>query len=127
MSGMDSSSTVLQRDEDVLNWLRKAGFPVVAGVASHFEHGALLNCARSLRENIRLLVDKRKAGRRGDAAAALNGFLADAESHLSNWFGAEPRLLRIEKVRREESPRGDLGTPLQNLPPICWRPPTSDL
>ncbi|MGH9881356.1 MAG: ABATE domain-containing protein, partial [Pyrinomonadaceae bacterium] len=48
----------LQRDEDVLNWLGRAGFPVVAGVASHFEHGALLNCARNLRENIRLFVDK---------------------------------------------------------------------
>src|SRR5689334_10932555 len=93
---------VLQCDEDVSNWLRRAGFPVVAGVPSHFKDRALLNCARSLRENIRLLVDARKAGHRGDVAA-LNGFLADAESHLQLVW-SRPRQLRIEKVRREKSP-----------------------
>ena len=98
---------VLRRDEDVLHWLRKAGFPVVAGGASNFEHGALLNCARRLRENIRLLVDKRKAGQRGDAAV-LNGFLADAESHLK-LFWSKPRQLRIETVMRQDSPVAILG------------------
>ena len=98
---------VLRRDEDVLHWLRKAGFPVVAGGASNFEHGALLNCARRLRENIRLLVEKRKAGQRGDAAV-LNGFLADGESHLQLVW-SKPRQLRIETVRRQDSPVAILG------------------
>ena len=98
---------VLQRDGDVLNWLRKAGFPVIAGVASHFEHGALLNCARNLRENIRLLIEKRKAGQRGDAAV-LNGFLADGQSHFQLVW-SKPRQLRIETVRRQDSPVAILG------------------
>ena len=98
---------VLQRDQDVLRWLRKAGFPVVAGGASHFEHGALLNCARNLRENIRLLIEKRKAGQRGDAAL-LNGFLAGVESHLQLVW-SKPRQLRIETVRRQDSPVAILG------------------
>jgi predicted RNA-binding Zn ribbon-like protein len=98
---------VLQRDEDVLQWLRRAGFPVVAGGASRFEHGALLNCARRLRENIRVLVEERKAGQRGDAAA-LNRFLADAESHLQ-LIWSKPGQLRIETIRQQNSPAEILG------------------
>lgn len=98
---------VLRHDEDVMNWLKKASFPVVAGGASHFEHGALLNRARRLRENMRLLIDKRKAGQRGDATV-LNSFLADAESHLQLVW-SQPRQLRIETVRRQDSPVAILG------------------
>src|SRR5262249_7240056 len=53
MRGNGQLIDLLQRDEDVLRWLRKAGFPRFAAVGSHFGNGALLNCARNLRENIR--------------------------------------------------------------------------
>jgi len=97
----------LQSDENVLNWLRRAGFPVVARVPSNFDREAILNCARSLRENIRLLIEKRKAGSRGDASV-LNGFLAAAVSHLQLVW-REPCPPKVKRVRREESPAAILG------------------
>ena len=66
-----------------------------------------MNCARSLRENIRLLIEKRKAGQRG-YATVLNGFLANAQSHLQLVW-RKPGQLRIETVRRQDSPAAILG------------------
>jgi len=98
---------VLERDEDVLNWLKKANFPVDAGGAFHFEAGNLLDRARRMREAIRSLVEKRMAGRRGDPAI-LNDFLASAESHL-RLVWSKPRQLRIETERRQDSPEAILA------------------
>jgi predicted RNA-binding Zn ribbon-like protein len=97
----------LQSDEDVLRWLKQAGIAVVSELPSDFERGSLLDSARTLRENIRSLVEKRKAAQRGDAAV-LNGFLAGAESHLQLVW-SKPRRLRIETVRRQDSPAAILG------------------
>ena len=69
--------------------------------------GFTMNCARSLRENIRLLIEKRKAGQRG-YATVLNGFLANAQSDLQLVW-RKPGQLRIETVRRQNSPAAILG------------------
>ena len=96
----------LQRDEDVLHWLKEAELPV-----SETEQDAarlsLLHSARILRENIRLLVEKRKAGQRGDPSV-LNRFLSGAESHLRLVWN-KPLSLKIEKVRRNDTAAAVLG------------------
>src|SRR5271156_4224294 len=56
---------VLQRDQDVLHWLKLAGLSVPK-VGRGATRMSLLDSARKLRENIRSLVEQRKAGRRGD-------------------------------------------------------------
>src|SRR5277367_2125850 len=52
---------VLQRDQDVLHWLKQAGLatPTIWPNAARM---SLLDSARTLREDIRSLVEKRKAG-----------------------------------------------------------------
>jgi predicted RNA-binding Zn ribbon-like protein len=70
---------LLQTDEDVLAWLQQAGLPAPKA-APQSEPLLLLRAARSLRENIRLLLEKRKARRLGDPSV-LNEFLAFAQSH----------------------------------------------
>ena len=70
----------LQSDQDVLRWLDRAGWPVEAGLAK-LRPGSLLQAARTLRETIRALVARRKAGKKVDPAD-LNTFLAEARSYL---------------------------------------------
>jgi predicted RNA-binding Zn ribbon-like protein len=70
----------LQSDRDVLRWLTRAGWPVEDGLA-HLGKPSLLENARALRETIRTLIEKRKAGKRVNPGA-LNIFLAEARSHL---------------------------------------------
>lgn len=70
----------LQSDQDVLRWLDHAGWPVEAGLAK-LRPGSLLQAARTLRETIRALIAKRKAGKKVDPAD-LNAFLAEARSYL---------------------------------------------
>lgn len=70
---------LLQTDEDVLAWLLQAGVPA-SKMPPQSEPLLLLRAARLLRENIRLLLEKRKAGRRGDPSV-LNEFLVHAQSH----------------------------------------------
>jgi predicted RNA-binding Zn ribbon-like protein len=97
---------VLRRDEDVLHWLKQAGLPVPkagAGAA----RVSLLNPARTLRENIRSLIEKRKAGRRGDPSV-LNRFLSGAQSHPRIVWN-KPRSPKIEKVRRKDTVEALLG------------------
>jgi predicted RNA-binding Zn ribbon-like protein len=98
-----------RRDEDVLRWLGRAGLPVARirpGAASM----SLVDAARALRENIRSLLEKRKAGQRGDPSV-LNDFLAGAQSHPRLVWN-KPRSLTIERVRRQ-------GTPAAILAPIA--------
>ncbi|MFZ0519685.1 MAG: ABATE domain-containing protein [Candidatus Acidiferrales bacterium] len=91
---------VLRRDEDVLHWLKQAGLPVPK-VAPHAARMSLLDSARTLRENIRSLIEKRKAGQRGNPAV-LNRFLSGAQSHPRIvWH--KPRSLKIETVRRKDT------------------------
>ncbi|HWE24983.1 MAG TPA: ABATE domain-containing protein [Myxococcales bacterium] len=96
----------LQRDDDVLRWLERAGF-AVARIRRDTAPLSLVDAARTLRENIRSLVENRRAGRRGDPSV-LNRFLAEAQSH--------PRLVwneaaspKIDRVRRQDTPAGILG------------------
>lgn len=69
---------MLASDEDVLYWLEKAGMSPAE--RPKMERGALLREARELREMLRTLVLRRKAGKRIDVAP-LNAFLADAISY----------------------------------------------
>ena len=70
----------LQSDQDVLRWLDQAGWPVESGLAK-LRPSSLLQAARTLRETIRALVAKRKAGKKVEPAD-LNAFLAEARSYL---------------------------------------------
>jgi predicted RNA-binding Zn ribbon-like protein len=70
----------LQTNRDVLRWLTRVGWPVENDVA-HLGKPSLLENARALRETIRTLIEKLKAGKRVDPGA-LNVFLAEARSHL---------------------------------------------
>lgn len=96
----------LQSDEDVLRWLKRAGLPA-AKSRPYTAPMSLVDAARTLRENIRSLVEKRKAGQRGDPTV-LNGFLAEAQSHPRLLWN-KPRSLTIERVRRRDTPAGILA------------------
>jgi predicted RNA-binding Zn ribbon-like protein len=99
---------VLQSDADVLYWLEHAGL-APAGKPAPFQPARLLNAARNLREIIRLLILKRKSGKRIDVAV-LNAFLTHAVSYpqlISNSSG-----LHIERHR-------PTLTPAQVLAPIA--------
>lgn len=97
---------VLQRDDDVLHWLKQAGVSVPK-VAPPSARMSLLKSARTLREHIRSLVEKHKAGKRGDPSV-LNRFLSHAHSH-SRLVWKKPRSVRIEKVRRKDTAEAILG------------------
>jgi predicted RNA-binding Zn ribbon-like protein len=94
-----------QRDQDVLHWLKLAGLPVPQVAAG--ARISLLDSARALRENIRSLVEKRKAGQRGDPSV-LNRFLSRAQSHPRLVWN-KPRSLKIEKVRQKNTAEAGLG------------------
>lgn len=96
----------LRSDEEVLHWLKQAGLPV-GEIRPYTAPMSLVDAARTLRENIRSLVEKRKAGQRGDPSV-LNGFLAEAQSHPRLVWN-KPRSLAIERVRRQEMPAGILA------------------
>jgi predicted RNA-binding Zn ribbon-like protein len=98
----------LQSDEDVLHWLQRTGF-ADEGRLPRFPASTLLYSARTLRELIRNLVVKRKAGGRADTSA-FNSFLMKAGSypHLV-WESRKPP--RIERVRELKSP-GQVLAPL---------------
>jgi predicted RNA-binding Zn ribbon-like protein len=93
---------LFQTDDDVLAWLRKAGFPV-SKVGTHKASRSLLLKARALRENIRSLVERRKVGRRGDLSA-LNDFLKHAQSHPRlAWNKQSLTIERIQQSDRREA------------------------
>lgn len=97
---------LLQRDEDVTRWLKQAGLSVPE-MGPHTALPSLVDAARTLRESIRSLVEKRKAGKRGDPSV-INGFLAEAQSH-PRLVWDKPGSLAIERVRRRDTPRGILA------------------
>lgn len=91
---------VLQSDEDVLAWLEQARLSVPSATVKT-EPRALLRSARRLRENIRTLLEKRKAGKRGDPSV-LNTFLAAGQSYSRVvWTAGQPP--RIESVRQQNT------------------------
>lgn len=96
----------LQTNEDVYAWLERAGVPVTATGCNAAPPG-LLREARELRENIRSLVEKRKAGRRGDPSV-LNNFLRLAESHPQLEWN-RPHVLTVERIRRHMGPEAILA------------------
>jgi predicted RNA-binding Zn ribbon-like protein len=69
-----------QRDSDVLGWLAHTGWPVESDPAD-LRPQSLVQTARTLRETVRTLVERRKAGKRVDPEA-LNTFLAEARSSM---------------------------------------------
>lgn len=90
----------LQDDDDVTAWLKQAGFPIPAD-DTVLERFSLLRSAQKLRENIRSLIEKRKAGRRGDPSV-LNGYLAASQSH-AKLVWSKPQSPRIDTVRRQNT------------------------
>ncbi len=91
---------VLQTDEDVLAWLKQAGFPV-SGEEIKPESVSLVDSARRLREAIRALIEKRKAGQAGDPSV-LNRFLAASRSYRRlHWSKA--RSPKIETVWQQDT------------------------
>ena len=95
----------LESDEDVLAWLELAG--VSSSKVCKTGSLSLLHVARLLRENIRSLVEKRKAGVRGDPSL-LNRFLDHAKSRpLLVW--KKPRSLTIKRIRQQDTPEAVLA------------------
>jgi len=91
---------VLQSDADVLYWLEEAIMASSTRPAS-FPRSALLETARTLRETIRPLVLKRKAGKRPDVSA-LNEFLVQAASYPQLVW--DSNALHIERHRSARTP-----------------------
>jgi len=96
----------LQSDRDVVLWLSRAGWPLENELAN-LRSSALLHAARTLREEIRTLVERRKAGKRIDVGA-LNAFLAEARSHLELVPNQE-RGLSLERQWKRRTPEQALA------------------
>ena len=90
----------LQSDQDVLRWLDLAGWPAEAGLAK-LRPGSLLQAARALRETIRTLVARRKAGKKVEPAD-LNAFLAEARSYLE-LEAKKDGSLQLNRKRKQRS------------------------
>jgi predicted RNA-binding Zn ribbon-like protein len=97
---------LLQSDADVLHWLGEAGFSA-GGAGRKMTPSSLLLAARTLRESFRRLVEKRKAGERGDPSV-LNGFLAEARSY-SQVVWDKSGSLSVKRVWQRETPEQMLG------------------
>jgi predicted RNA-binding Zn ribbon-like protein len=99
----------LQSDGNVLQWLARAGWPMEEKPAT-LRPSSLLHAARTLREMIRILVEKRKAGKRIDPGA-LNAFLAEARSHFELVANRDGGLQLYRRWKRR--------TPEQALAPLA--------
>jgi predicted RNA-binding Zn ribbon-like protein len=100
----------LQTDADVLHTLTRLGWP------TSFHGTGLLAAARSLREDLRKLVERRKAARPLDLAQ-LNNFLAQASSHLNLRQGkkASPALTRVWQHRSPQQALAPLAEAAADL------------
>lgn len=100
-------------DRDVLHWLELTHLlPTHPKVAASWESGALLRAALRLRELVRDLVQRRKAGKRLDLSA-LNAFLAEGTSCLQLHAHAS-RTPHIERIYSASTPEALLA-PLAEL------------
>jgi predicted RNA-binding Zn ribbon-like protein len=102
----DDLVDLLESDDDVLIWLKQAGFSAPS-IDRSTEPLALLHSARRLRENIRSLVENRKSGKRGDPSI-LNSFLAASQSYPQLVWNSS-RTLSIDKVRQQDTPESILA------------------
>jgi predicted RNA-binding Zn ribbon-like protein len=91
---------ILESAEDVFAWLKRAEVLVPATDCTPISE-PLLNSARRLRESIRELVEKRKAGEKGDPLV-LNTFLAESQSYPQLIWSKANRLT-MERVRAQET------------------------
>ena len=90
------------------DWLDSLIDPSLKGLLRNPEEGREnASLARTLRETIRSLVERRKAGQRGDPSV-LNAFLAEAQSHPRLVWNKQ-RSPTIDRVRRSETPVGILA------------------
>lgn len=89
----------MQSDEDVLVWLKQAGF--AAPINSKLRPLHLLRSARMLRENIRSLVESRKKRRRGNLSV-LNRFLQGGQSYPQLVWDTSNRL-KIKTISKHET------------------------
>jgi predicted RNA-binding Zn ribbon-like protein len=97
---------LLQSDVDVVRWLERAGMLATAKPPV-FRNSTLLDAARRLRETIRSLLLKRKAGQAADPSA-LNSFLQEAGSH-PQLIWERGRAPRVERQRALKTPEQLLG------------------
>ena len=96
----------LQTDRDVLRWLTRCGWPMRKDV--YLRPLSLLKTTRILREAIRTLVEKRKAGEKADVST-LNDFLALATPYLQ-LTAARNGKLRLKREWRQQT-LGDVLAP----------------
>ncbi len=92
-------------DRDILRWLELTHLvPAGHRPADSWHPGTLLRSAKQLRDVVRDLVVRRKAGKRLDFAE-LNAFLAKGASHLQlhAHAAAAPRLERVYSVSTPEA------------------------
>jgi predicted RNA-binding Zn ribbon-like protein len=92
----------LKSDQDVLEWLKRGGQPVLPGDRKGLPPGALVSAARKLREIVREAVLKRKAGGQVNVRA-LNNFLAQGASHVSLALRKDGSV-RISREWKQDSP-----------------------
>ena len=101
----DERTEFLADDAQVLDWMKQAGLPVdqAARALKGGPPGSLREAAVALREAGRALLERRKAGRRGDPAP-LNRLLVrgGAYQQLSWKPGAQPRRLTYRRVETPE-------------------------
>ncbi len=100
MKANDELVDLFQTNQDVLVWLKQAQFPVT-GVGLRTTPSSLLPSARRLREAIRSLTEKRKAGRRADPSI-LNSFLAAGRRYKQLDWNV-PHAPKIEIVWRQDT------------------------
>lgn len=105
----------LKSGNDVLEWLDRAGWPLTEGSNASVPP-RLLKTTRRLRDEIRTLIEKRKAGKRINLET-LNTFLAAAESHLQLVPGANRtvELTQHWKQRTAEQVLGPLAEAAADL------------
>lgn len=108
MRAGDGLADLLQNDRDVFLWLKQAGFPVQVTRGS-LTTSSLLSSTRKLRESIRLLIERRKAGRRGELFI-LNRFLGATRSYSQFAWGKSKSPV-IKRVILAET-RDSILTPL---------------
>jgi predicted RNA-binding Zn ribbon-like protein len=97
---------LLDTDADVVAWLAKAGYPG-SKVTAKIPDRSLVHDAKQLRESIRLLVEKRKTGRRGDPSL-LNKFLMHAQSH-PQLIWKKSQNPTVQRVRKQKGPESILA------------------
>jgi predicted RNA-binding Zn ribbon-like protein len=96
----------LKNGNDVLRWLDCAGWPLTQGSRPSIPPG-MLKAAHRLREEVRTLIEKRKAGKRVNFEN-LNAFLASAESHVQIEI-CQDRKFDLHRIWRERTAEQVLG------------------